>query len=83
MSRQSREVAVGVPHHITHCGNNRLIVFRSDADRSRSGTSTRLKTIEQLWPDRILGQHEFDEMHRLPVDVGWPEKFTGGLRSEL
>ena len=33
MPRQPRVVAVGAPHHITQRGNNRIPVFRSDADR--------------------------------------------------
>ncbi len=33
MSRQSRVVAVGEPHHITQRGNNRQTVFRSDANQ--------------------------------------------------
>ena len=35
MPRQSRVVAVDVPHHITHRGNNRQDVFLSDEDRRR------------------------------------------------
>ena len=35
MPRQARVVAVGVPHHITHRGNNRQDVFLSDDDRRR------------------------------------------------
>ena len=35
MPRQARVVAVGVPHHITHRGNNRQDVFLSDEDRRR------------------------------------------------
>ncbi len=33
MPRQPRVVAVGVPHPITQRGNNRQLVFSSDADR--------------------------------------------------
>jgi len=35
MPRQARVVAVDVPHHITHRGNNRQDVFLSDEDRRR------------------------------------------------
>lgn len=35
MPRQGRVVAVDVPHHITHRGNNRQDVFLSDEDRRR------------------------------------------------
>ena len=35
MPRQARVVAVDVPHHITHRGNNRQDVFVSDEDRRR------------------------------------------------
>ena len=35
MPRQARVVAAGVPHHITHRGNNRQDVFLSDEDRRR------------------------------------------------
>jgi putative transposase len=35
MPRQARVVAVAVPHHITHRGNNRQDVFLSDEDRRR------------------------------------------------
>ncbi len=35
MARESRVVAVDVPHHITHRGNNRQDVFLSDEDRRR------------------------------------------------
>ena len=35
MPRQARVVAVDVPHHITHRGNNRQDVFLSDEDRCR------------------------------------------------
>ena len=35
MPRAPRVVAVGVPHHITHRGNNRQDVFLSDEDRCR------------------------------------------------
>jgi putative transposase len=35
MPRQGRVVAVGVPHHITHRGNNRQDVFLTDEDRRR------------------------------------------------
>jgi len=35
MPRPARVVAVGVPHHITHRGNNRQDVFLSDEDRRR------------------------------------------------
>ena len=35
MPRQSRVVAVDVPHHVTHRGNNRQDVFLSDEDRRR------------------------------------------------
>ncbi len=35
MPRQARVVAVGVPHHITHRGNNRQDVFLTDEDRRR------------------------------------------------
>ena len=46
MSRQSRVVAVGVPHHITQRGNNRQTIFRSDADRILYLASLRLKARE-------------------------------------
>jgi putative transposase len=35
MPRPARVVAVGVPHHITHRGNNRQDVFLTDEDRRR------------------------------------------------
>ncbi len=35
MPRQARVVAVDVPHHITHRGNNRQDVFLTDEDRRR------------------------------------------------
>jgi putative transposase len=35
MPRQGRVVAVDVPHHITHRGNNRQDVFLTDEDRRR------------------------------------------------
>ena len=35
MPRQERVVAVDVPHHITHRGNNCQHVFLSDGDRRR------------------------------------------------
>jgi len=35
MPRRARVVAAGVPHHITHRGNNRQDVFLSDEDRRR------------------------------------------------
>ena len=35
MPRQARVVPVGVPHHITHRGNNRQDIFGSDEDRRR------------------------------------------------
>ena len=43
MPRQSRVVAVGVPHHITHRGNNRQHVFLSDEDRRRYQNLVRLQ----------------------------------------
>jgi len=43
MPRQSRVVAVGVPHHITHRGNNRQHVFLSDEDRCRYQNLIRLQ----------------------------------------
>ena len=46
MPRQARVVAVGVPHHITHRGNNRQDVFLSDEDRRRYQTLL----FEQLAP---------------------------------
>jgi putative transposase len=36
MPRQGRVVAVDVPHHITHRGNNRQDVFLTDEDRRRN-----------------------------------------------
>lgn len=35
MPRQARVTAAGLPHHVTHRGNNRQDVFLSDADRRR------------------------------------------------
>ncbi len=35
MPRQARVVAAGVPHHITHRGNNRQEIFLTDEDRRR------------------------------------------------
>jgi len=35
MPRQARVIAVDVPHHITHRGNNRQQIFLSDEDRRR------------------------------------------------
>jgi len=35
MPRRARVIAAGVPHHITHRGNNRQDVFLSDEDRRR------------------------------------------------
>ena len=46
MPRQARVVAAGVPHHITHRGNNRQDVFLSDEDRRRYQNLLR----EQLEP---------------------------------
>ncbi len=46
MPRQARVVAVGVPHHITHRGNNRQDVFLSHEDRRRYQTLL----FEQLAP---------------------------------
>jgi putative transposase len=46
MSRQSRVVAVGVPHHITQRANNRQTMFCSDADRILYLATLRLKACE-------------------------------------
>ena len=46
MPRQARATAAGVPHHVTHRGNNRQDVFLSDEDRRRYQTLL----LEQLRP---------------------------------
>ena len=49
MSRQARVVAVGVPHHITHRGNNSQDVFLTDEDRRRYQSLLR----DQLGPCEV------------------------------
>ena len=53
MSRQARVVAVDVPHHITHRGNNRQDVFLTDDDRRFYLAILREKS--QLFGLSILG----------------------------
>lgn len=78
MAREARVVAVGVPHHLTQWGNNRLDGFLQDCDRRLY-----LETVRRgaSWDSRLTGSNGCTSKRLASVRPNCVGRRTAGCRA--